>query len=271
MSPWYTKQKGFTLIELVAVIVLLGVVALSTTQFIKQGVGIYADTARRDNLQQIGRFAVERVSRELRNALPNSIRVNGNCLEFIPIKGASTYLQSVTDAELSTLDVVDFSYSYSNGDLLAVYPIDTLSIYNSFMLRPLAAPDAASGGQQTLNFSSAPVSAFPNESPTNRFFVVTEPVSFCVDGNNLNRHQGYTQTEAQSVPPAGGVLLAENIQILDDSDNDGLVDDVVEVFAYSPGTLQRAAIVHLDFRFSDASANDEWVRFSHAVSVRNAP
>jgi MSHA biogenesis protein MshO len=67
------------------------------------------------------------------------------------------------------------------------------------------------------------------------------------------------------------VLLAEHIQTLDDSDGDGLIDDVVDVFSYTAGTLQRAAIVHLDFRFRDPSEDDEWVRFSQEVSVRNAP
>ena len=85
---------------------------MSTTQFVSQGLSIYVDTARRDNLQQQGRFAVERVSRELRNALPGSVRVAGNCVDFMPVLNASSYLQSVvTEAAISSLDIIDVGYS----------------------------------------------------------------------------------------------------------------------------------------------------------------
>jgi MSHA biogenesis protein MshO len=130
------SQRGFTLVELVAVIVLLGVIGAATTQFIISGVGIYQDASRRDGLSQMGRFAVERVSREVRNALPGSIRVNisagTQCLEFMPIKGASSYLGKVSETPaISNVSVVDFSYSYTNGNRIAIYTLDQGDLYST--------------------------------------------------------------------------------------------------------------------------------------------
>ena len=265
------QSQGFTLLELVVVIVLLGIVSVASTQFIVQGVSIYRDSASRQVLQQQGRFAVERMSRELRNALPGSVRVGTSvdtltqCIEFMPVKGASTYLQSVTGEEeeeaITTLNVVDFSYSFTAGDLLAIFPIDNSAVYGGEALATLTG-DAASGvDQQLLNLTSK---LFTRESPTRRFYIVSTPVSFCAQEGSLMRHAGYTRTASQLFPPAGAVLLAENIRL----DDGGSID----VFSFATGTLQRAAVIHMELRFSNtATMGDEWIRFSQEIFVRNTP
>ena len=256
------SRSGFTLIELVLVIVLLGIVAVASTQFIQQGVGIYVDSARRDALQQQGRYAIERINRELRNALPGSVRVATNastqCLEFMPVKSASSYLQAVSNQAITSLNVVDFGYTFGSGDLIAIYPIDQSSVYSSpSAIGTLSGATAAVSDQQTLSLASK---QFPAESPTRRFYIVTEPVSFCAVDNALRRYQGYARTATQVLPPNSGVLLAEHIRLVDGAGS-------VTVFDFTAGAAQRA-IVHLDLRFSD---DGEWVRFSQEVFVRNTP
>lgn len=260
-------QNGFSLVELVVVIVLLGIIGVASTQFVRQGVEIYTDSVARDNLQQQGRFAVERVARELRNALPGSVRVGGSagntqCIEFMPVKGASTYLEAAVDAAGKTsLNVVDFSYAFNSGDLLAIYPITAANVYSSpSALASLSGVAPGATDQQLLSFSSF---TFPNESPTQRLFIVDEPVSFCAADNNLTRHSGYTRTASQVVPPSTGTLLAENIRV-----NDGAT--ALTVFNFVPGTPYRSGVVHMDLRFSNA-AQDEWIKFSQEVFVRNTP
>ena len=68
------KSSGFSLIELIVVIVILGVLAASITSFIRFGTQIYTETTARDQLVSSARFAIERLNREVRNALPNSLR-----------------------------------------------------------------------------------------------------------------------------------------------------------------------------------------------------
>jgi MSHA biogenesis protein MshO len=272
-SPTLLKaNRGFTLVEMVAVIVLLGVLGAATTSLISSSVRIYNDTARRDNLSQMGRFAVERVSREVRDALPGSVRAKTqagtHCLEFMPIKAASSYLGRVSDnPPVSTVTAVDFTYAFAAGDSIAIYTVTNNDVYapGSKAIAAIASVSAASSDTRTITLASA--NRFPNESPIQRFYIVNDRVSFCAVDGQLSRYQGYSASgDSQPMPPSsGGVLLAEDIRL---QDGDG---NAVDVFEFSAGTLQRAGIAHLKFNFSDAVVSDEWVHFNQDVSVRNTP
>lgn len=60
-------QKGFTLIEIVMVIVILGVIGAFTFQFVAQGVLAFKKSSARKDLYDQGRLALERMVRELRD------------------------------------------------------------------------------------------------------------------------------------------------------------------------------------------------------------
>lgn len=122
--------RGFTLVELVMVILLLGVMATFTSQFIGIGTQIYGDASRREQLMSDARFALERLNRELRDAVPGSVRIEdeagnpldqGACLRFWPIATASRYLGSAASAGLTI--VVPDVLPERNKDLAIVYPL----------------------------------------------------------------------------------------------------------------------------------------------------
>ena len=69
------KQKGFTLIELVIVIIVLSAISIATSTYISTGVSIYTDISERDKELNSTRFVMERLRREVLNALPNSLKV----------------------------------------------------------------------------------------------------------------------------------------------------------------------------------------------------
>ncbi|MEH6557962.1 MAG: type II secretion system protein [Oceanicoccus sp.] len=279
-----SKEQGFTLVELVAVIVLLGIVAVATTQFIGQGMNIFVDTSRRDSLQQEGRFVVERISRELRNALPGSVRTSGDCLEFIPIVAASSYIDAISVASITSLRAASFSFpncdSSSNCDFsglgyqVAVYTVDNSDVY------PLLPPQianldnigAVAGGVRIVELDAvSPGHIFARESPQKRFYIINDRVSFCAVDGGLTRHSSYTAAgNLQPTPPVGGIasLLSESIRVTDSSISPATT---ITVFDYTAGTLQRAGLVHMNMHFFNAKAPDEWVRFSQEVLVRNTP
>lgn len=99
------REGGFTLVELVMVILLLGVMATFSSQFIGIGTQIYGDASRREQLMSDARFALERLNREVRDAVPGSVRVEdagggaqeqGACLRFWPIATAGRYLETAS-------------------------------------------------------------------------------------------------------------------------------------------------------------------------------
>jgi len=102
---------------------------------------------------------------------------------------------------------------------------------------------------------------FPVESPSNRFFLVSDPVSFCVVGERLWRYQGYGFLTTQ--PGVGGLpsglpnraLLAERVT-------------TAIPFTVAPATLVRNAVVEIDMDFA---RGDDEVSLQHLVQVRNVP
>lgn len=68
-------STGFTLIELIVVITLTGIIASLVSRNISRPVEAFIDLAQRAELVDAAELALRRVSREVRLALPNSVRL----------------------------------------------------------------------------------------------------------------------------------------------------------------------------------------------------
>ncbi len=262
MQSTLFRQKGFNLIELIVVITVLGILMAGTAIYITNSMMAYTDVARRDQLTSLGRTTVERVVREIRTALPNSIRVQNNCIEFFPVKTGSVYQTLPTGVAGNTFTAVAFTPPAGPDPIyVVVYPLNTSALYASASPGPAPLAQLTSVvGAPTATVTLTAPHRFSQHAPQRRLYVVSEPVSFCIVGNNLNRYSGYGINAVQSAPPtSGNALLAENIQT-----SDGAAS--VTPFTYTPGTLLRNAIVELDFRFL---IDGDWIRLSHEVQIRN--
>lgn len=98
--PHLKKQTGFTLVEIIIVIAIMGIIGGLASLIIGRSLDSYAALERRDKLQTSIRLAVERISRELRHALPQSVCVHdgANCVGtaqnrfyFVPVKDSGRY------------------------------------------------------------------------------------------------------------------------------------------------------------------------------------
>ena len=67
---------GFTLVEMVTVIIILGILVIGVSSFVILGTRIFVESTSVDQVLSQSRFAMERMTRELRNALPNSVRLS---------------------------------------------------------------------------------------------------------------------------------------------------------------------------------------------------
>jgi MSHA biogenesis protein MshO len=85
-------QRGFTLVELVIVIMIAGIIAATLTVFLRPAIENYLASRARADLTDQAETAVRRMVRDVRVAVPNSIRTPGaQCFELIPTSTGGRY------------------------------------------------------------------------------------------------------------------------------------------------------------------------------------
>ena len=275
------QEKGFTLIEMIIVILLIGILSGVIFTILIGPMRAYVDVEKRLRLVDVADTALQRMTREIRLALPNSIRVTaGPTIEFLrtldggryrakPAGGAGVGVCAGTIAQdrlsfsatgdcfevLGTLNnfasiVTGGSCVNSTGDCLVIYNTgqtgaDAYSDNNMAEITSVTA--------NSITFSGAP--PFPNQSPRQRFFIVDTPVSFvCNTGTNqITRHDDYT---------IGGAVGAGNLLVNQISACD---------FSYNPGSASRAGLVSLSITIQDTSLGGGSVTLLQQAHVDNQP
>jgi prepilin-type N-terminal cleavage/methylation domain-containing protein len=108
------SQKGFTLIEIIIVIIILAIVAGISIKFLVDGMRVYTMTVNQKTLFDEGKLALERMCRDIRDAQSISVPVaggSGNVITFIRNNataqdGASETITFQRNAGNSTLEKV---------------------------------------------------------------------------------------------------------------------------------------------------------------------
>lgn len=273
------SQRGFTLIELVMVIVILGVVGSMMAVFMRSPIDAYFASGRRAALTDVADTTVRRMARDIRTALPNSLRVpNPQCLEFIPTKTGGRYRADDTAAGLNfaNADLTFNMFGDNNpldmngnaltaqrvvvGDVVVVYNLgiagaDAYQSQNVGVVSAVAAT-AAVPPETALSFANPGV-LFPLASASNRFQVVPAAervVAYVCDiaAGTLRR------TASANFAPANclgnGPILASNVTACR--------------FNYSDSDLQRNALLSMSIQLTDTG---ETVSLQHEVHVSNTP
>ena len=80
---------GFSLIEMIIAISVLGILTASTAVFLRGPIASYFDTERRVDIANAGELAMAKMAYEISRAVPNSVRITtvgaGFYLEFLPL------------------------------------------------------------------------------------------------------------------------------------------------------------------------------------------
>lgn len=86
------RMRGFTLVELVMVIMITGIIAGSIAVFFKPAIDSYFDTRRRADLSDMADTALRRMAQDVRRAVPNSIiLLSATCFQLVPTTAGGRY------------------------------------------------------------------------------------------------------------------------------------------------------------------------------------
>lgn len=281
------NMRGFTLVELVITIVLLGIIAAAGAVFLRAPVDAYLDQLRRAELVDSAEMVLRRIAIDVRRAVPNSVRLAdndngcvGQCVEMLNTRAGGRYRdQPATGPGGGNPDKrLQFNLADTAFNVQGPFPTGTFTDHH-LVIYNLGAGDADAydvGGSPNVitptgtdisiaddsglfaderNVTLASGHRFRYESPANRIYLVDTPILYQCDGNALWRYDGYVFGNDFSPGLATTPqLVARNVLDCD--------------FGYDAGTSTRAALVSMSITLE---REGEAVTLLHQVHVENSP
>lgn len=290
------RVRGFTLVELVIVIALSSVVLVMITSVLKRPLDAFVDQSRRGELVELASVALNRMARDVRLAVPNSVRQSSDSrtLETLNILQAGRYVANraggeslrftseVTGCETANgrcdgFQVLDPDFVVSGARWLIVYnlgansagsPTPGSSVWayaNPGVITPtgtsFSAAASGSARETQISLSGLPLGdfTFAYASPQRRFYLADQVVGYRCEPS-----------------AAGGQLLRYSSSVLSSTAPNAAPSGAVPVapyvtgcqFAYQPGSPQRPGLVTLSLTLT---REGESITLQQQVQVDNAP
>ena len=261
--------QGFTLIEVIVVIVLLSLLSVLGTKFIVDSTNSYQSTQTRSRLVNTGRQAVERMSRQLRIALPFSVRLtnvssNTACLEFLPIAAGGAYLGYLSGGNYSgyvadslnganamaTISVAPHSVDFGAAQFVSIGATGPNELYGA---GAVSRAILISRTNTLLTLSAA--TRWQRNSLNKRFYLLNAPQAFCIVASQLRFYANQDVTASAVDLTSAYSLLADNVAS-------------TTPFALTAGSENRNTIVQFNINFA---FKGESVAFNNSVMIHNVP
>ncbi len=240
------KVKGFTLIEMVVTLIIGAILVLGIAGFVELGARGYSDTVDRQRLQTQAKFILEKMSREVRHAVPNMLNSDlaipqaTSCISFFPIVESGFYAISGADIQF-VVGRNGVTANDLNSLTMVINPIQPEPISNAVSL-----VNVSSAGD-TFWVPSGAATLIGN-SVSNRHYIYNPNgmVNYCLVAGQLRR----------SVSGANALPLSDS--------------GITGTLTYTPATVQNNGIVQVNMTFNNA-AGDESTNFIQEIQVLNVP
>ncbi|CAH0526866.1 type II secretion system protein [Vibrio hippocampi] len=251
------KQRGFTLVEMILTVVILGILMVGSAGFLRSGTEGFVQSVERQKLHTQAQFILEKISREIRHAIPNSFTISdaGHCIEFYPIKYSGFY--HLED------DTLPYSLSFFSGQS----SVKTLGRYgaNDFMvINPTSAGDIATNQIDIANVaidSNDSISQvmlttpLTSESVSARHYIADFPVKYCyLAPSSAQADFGTIVRRSPASDSVNQVTVADSVEEL--------------VFQYHSATLVSGSVIHLALSLG---YNTEVAIYEQDIQVLNVP
>jgi MSHA biogenesis protein MshO len=258
------RNQGFTLVEVTLVLAILAIVAAIGSSLVVQSMQAYQQNEQKQRIMQRGRLVIEQITRELRMALPASVRTSasGRCIEFLPILASTQTRAEVADvannkSPSNTVAVAQFSLSRA-AQYAVVAGFAATEIYthsnpgarvNTSNMNPGVYTQVTLGSSQR----------FLRNSKHKRLHLTDHPIRFCLSGSELWRYSQYgfsTSGLDDSAPSGTSALMSQGV-----STN-------ATAFSLSPGSEERNTAVTIRLSFSHGTLT---LPLQTEVLIRNVP
>ena len=201
-------QQGFTLVELILVIVIIGIIAVGSTQFIVNSAKGLNDVTRRDALANSLRISLGKIERQLNNSLSYSVRIkrkgDNQCIEMLPIKSRAFYAKAPIDT--SGFNLLAIALNQPVIGLRAVIPSTAVNDYYANSLDTnLGIVSSHIKNQSSTEHNNVSqldlysAHQFSHSSAQRALYFVEQPLSYCIEKGNLVQYKKYGYHQQQQL------------------------------------------------------------------------
>ncbi|GGK04296.1 PulJ/GspJ family protein [Pseudomonas matsuisoli] len=281
-------SRAFTLVELIIVIAVSSVVAIMISTILSRPMQGLVDQSRRSALVDMATVALDRMARDIRLAVPNSLRLSGACVsggancrvELLRAQIGGRYRAS-PDASNVRRDpptcaaspcTVEVLSPFNGTDQALMSTINWMVIYNvggseagsnvwpngsatgPAVVSPKVAVTLTSSNALSLSGSGVAGFSFKYASPQHRFYLADKVVGYDCAGGALRRQEFTSLAATGDYNYSAAAPLASGVSAC--------------VFRYDPGTARRNGLITLQLTLAKGG---EQITLMKQVHVDNAP